>query len=461
MRHGCTLAFALLATAGVAQERLPVLLVSGANNHDWKWTTPEIRNTLTETGRFRVDVTEEPAKTLADAAALAKYKVIVLNYNGPRWGDAAEQGFLRAVDGGVGVTVIHAANNAFEGWVEYEKLVGLLWRAGTGHGSYHPFDVKVVNPAHPITKGLADFAMHPDELYHKLVRMHDAKFEVLMTAFSDPKAGGSGNDEPMATVATYGKGRVFHTPLGHVWENTPATHATWADPQLRLLVARGTEWAATGEVTLPPTPLNWLSAEERAQKFERLFDGRSLKGWHAYKQKEPPAKGWAVQDAALFHAAGGGGGDLVSDDSYADFDLRFQWRVAKGANSGVIWHVLETEEETYMTGPEYQVFDDETNKPDPKHGAAALYDLVPATGKQLMPIGAWNDGRIVVQGGRVQHWLNGKKVVDVPCAGPEWEAMVKASKFKNWPFGKAKDGRIALQDHGDECAYRNLRISRL
>jgi type 1 glutamine amidotransferase len=438
-----------------------VLIVSGANNHDWRWTTPELRTVLTETGRFTADVTDEPARDLADAAALKRYRALVLNYNGPRWGEPAEQGFLAAVRGGVGVVVIHAANNAFEGWTDYERLVGLCWRKGTGHGAYHPFDVNVVDPHHPVTAGMADLRAHPDELYHRLVHMHGAEFRVLLSAYDDPQTGGTGRCEPMATVATFGQGRVFHTPLGHTWTDQVPTRASWLDPQLRRLVARGTEWAASGAVTLDPTPLNFVGDEERAAGFERLFDGRSLEGWRAYRTEGPPTKGWVVRDAALVHEKAGGGGDLVSEQQYGDFDLRFQWKIGAGGNSGVIWHVLDTEQQTYMTGPEYQLFDDLASKPDPKHAAGALYDLVPNTGAPLRPAGSWNDGRIVIEKGRVQHWLNGAKVVDAPCAGPEWEAMVAGSKFKSWPFGKAAAGRIALQDHGDEVAFRNLRIRRL
>jgi type 1 glutamine amidotransferase len=443
---------------------LHALVLSGANNHDWQWTTPEIVNTLTETGRFVVDVTDEPARTLVDAVARherGELDVLVLNYNGPRWGEAAERSFLDAVRAGVGVSVIHAADNAFPGWLEYEQMVGLLWRDGTSHGAYHPFDVNVVDPYHAITEGMADLRMHPDELYHRLVPGKGAEFRVLLSAYSEPKTGGTGRYEPMATVGSFGKGRVFHTPLGHVWTGVPASHATWFDPQLRRLVARGTEWAASGAVTLSPEPLNWLTDAERAEGFVSLFDGRKIDAWRCYRGVAPEATSWHVRDGAIEHLAGGGGGDLVSQDEYADFDFRFSWRVAPNANSGVIWHVLETEQETYMTGPEYQVIDDLGAKPDAKHAAGALYDLVPATGKHVRPAGHWNDGRIVVQKGRVQHWINGLMVVDAPCRGPEWDAMVKESKFRDWPFGKADKGRIALQDHGDEVAYRNLRIRSL
>jgi hypothetical protein len=336
-----------------------------------------------------------------------------------------------------------------------------LWRDGTGHGAYHPFDVNVVDRHHPVTAGMADLRLHPDELYHRLVLGEGAEFRVLLAAFSDPKTGGTGQYEPMATVGTYGKGRVFHTPLGHVWKGVPATRATWLDPQLRRLVARGTEWAASGAVTLDPRPLNWLSDDERAEGFQLLFDGREPVAWRGYRSKTMPAKGWTVREAALVCESRGGGGDLVSNDEYGDFDFRFSFRVSTGANSGVMWHVLEDAEQTYMTGPEYQVLDDEGAKHDPKHGVGALYDLIAPTGVTVRKAGVWNDGRILVKDGRVTFWLNGAQVVDAPCQGPEWDAMVAGSKFRDWPFGKAARGRLALQDHGDEVAYRNLRVRAL
>lgn len=456
------LAMPLLAQDS-APAKIKLLIVTGANNHDWKWTAPELKRVFEECGRFTVDVTEEPAKDLADGDRLAGYAAIVLDYNGPRWGEPAESAFLHAVQGGVGVSVVHAADNSFPDWPEYCKLVGLCWVNGkTAHGSYHPFDVVVVDPAHPITQGMADMRMHPDELYHRLVPTPGAEFRVLLSAYSEPKTGGTGRYEPMATAAHYGKGRVFHTPLGHTWNNAIPTRASFYDPQLRTLLQRGTEWAATGAVTISPTPLNYLSDEERAEGFERLFDGHSMKGFKAYKQEGPPKAGWRVAEAALVHQKGGGGGDLLTEEQYGDFDFRFQWRIESGGNSGVIWHVLETEDETYMTGPEYQVLDDLGMKIDGLHAAGALYDLVPAPAdKPVKKAGEWNDGRIVIEKGRVQHWLNGKLLLEVPCKGPEWDAMIAGSKFKDWPFGKSQVGHIALQDHGDGVAYRNLRIKKL
>ena len=446
------------------QPPIQTLLVSGANNHDWRWTSPAIASALTETGRFAVTITNEPAKDLENVAQLhadGKLDLIVLDYNGPRWGEKADAAFLKAVRQGCGVTIIHAANNAFNGWTEYEQMVGLLWRKGTGHGRYHPFDVVVVDHNHPITLGMDNLVMHPDELYHRLVHAEGAKYQVLMSAFSDPKTGGTGRHEPMVTSSTFGKGHVFHTPLGHVWRNNVPSHATWYDPQLRRLVARGSEWAATGKVTLSPTPLNRLSAAEQRQGFQSLFDGKSIEHWTGFKQDAPPAKGWVVRDAAIVHEAQGGGGDLVTREQYGDFDFRFSFRISPRGNSGVMWHVTDEGKQTYFSGPEYQVIDDLGAKPGPAHAVGALYDMVPATNKVVKPAGSWNKGRIVVREGRLYHFLNGNKVVDCPCAGPKWTEMVQNSKFKNWPFGKATVGRMALQDHGDEVAFRNLRIKKL
>ncbi len=456
----------LAAATALTPQQPPIqtLLVSGANNHDWQWTSPEIARVLTETGRFKVTITNNPKTDLAGVAeqhASGDLDLIVLDYNGPRWGKSSEDAFLQAVRQGCGVTIIHAADNAFTGWKEYEQMVGLLWRRGTGHGRYHPFDVVIIDHNHPITIGMENIVMHPDELYHRLKHAPGAQYQILMSAFSEPKTGGTGRHEPMVTASMFGKGHVFHTPLGHVWKNNIPSHATWQDPQLRRLIARGSEWAASGKVTISPTPLNRLSQQERKDGFQNLFDGKSIEHWTGFKQDRPPAKGWVVRDAAIVHEAKGGGGDLVTREMYGDFDFRFSFRISERGNSGVMWHVTEEGEQTYFTGAEYQVIDDINVKPGKLHGVAALYDLVPANQPNILPAGSWNQGRIVVKQGRLHHYLNGKKVVDCPCQGSEWTDLIQNSKFKNWPFGKAKEGRMALQDHGDEVAFRNLRIKRL
>ena len=463
--------FALLAIAvlGVtpapttAADPIRVLIVSGANNHDWEWTSPSLKRMLEAGGRFEADVTYDPARTLADRARLARYAAFVLDYNGPRWGEAAEAAFMDAVRSGTGVVVIHAANNAFPGWTEYEELVGDLWRDGTGHGRFHAFDVTILEREHPITRGLFDLRAHPDELYHDLVRAPGANHRVLATAWSAEATGGTGEAEPMITVGSFGEGRVFHTPLGHVWRDNEASRASHSDPQFQTLVRRGTEWAARGDVIDAAPALNRLSEAEQAGGWKLLFDGTSTAGWRGYRAEQFPEQGWKVEDGALICLAAGGGGDIVTTAKYGDFELEFDWRVSAKANSGVIYRVDEEGSATYVSGPEYQVLDDGYfTEPSPMQSAAALYALAAAENTKPRPVGSFNRGKIVVNGWNVEHWLNGELILTCDLASEDGRARIAASKFASMPlFAKFARGHIALQDHGNEVAYRNLKLREL
>jgi type 1 glutamine amidotransferase len=463
----CLLALGLTSTpapaagAAGAEEKIPVLLVGGANNHWWEWTHESLEGILRESDKFVVTLTTEPEKTLANAEELARYRAFVLDYNGPRWGAEAEANFLRAVRGGAGVVVVHAADNAFEGWKEYEELVGLCWRVGAGHGRFHPFDVRVVDREHPITRDMPDLRAHPDELYHGLTRMHGAEPRVLASAFSSEESGGSGRDEPMVVVSEFGSGRVFHTPLGHVWRGNESDKRSHLDPQFRDLIVRGTEWAATGEVTPGRHAAGSLTAAEREAGWQSLFDGKTGAGWRSFRGEAFPAEGWEIEDGSLHKVAGAGGGDLVTTGTWADFEFRFEWRVAEGANSGVMFRVDEEHDYPWQTGAEYQILDDERHADgkEPRTSAASLYALVAGEGKRLSPVGEWNHGRILVIGNHAEHWLNGVKVVEYEIGSDDWNALVGASKFASMPdFGLRPSGHIALQDHGDDVWFRNLAI---
>ena len=249
---------------------LRALILSGRNNHDWRTTTPFIRKLLLASNRFDVRVNEEPAGMTADT--LAAYQVVVLDYNGPRWGSAAEDGLRDFVQNGNGLVVVHGASWAFNGlpvlgdhhvptkiieapWSEYRRMIGGVWSAeapATGHSLRHQFRVKFTDNEHPITKALGAGFIADDELYHHMRMQPDA--QILATAYDDPNikapwgAVGTGKDEPILWTVAYGKGRVFHTTLGH----------DVAAMQVAGFVAtllRGTEWAASASVTLPPEPL--------------------------------------------------------------------------------------------------------------------------------------------------------------------------------------------------------------
>lgn len=192
-----------------------------------------------------------------------------------------------------------------------------------------------------------------------------------------------------------------------------------------------------------------------------LFDGRSLDAWRGYRRDQVPA-GWQVVDGALTRV--GEAGDLITRDVFADFELELEWKVAAGGNSGIMYRVTEDAAETYQTGPEMQVLDD-ARHPDGSSrltAAGAVYGLYPAPEGVVKPAGEWNAVRIVVLSDAVEHWLNGVEVAAYRLGSSDWQARVAASKFRKWPgYGRAAAGHIALQDHGDRVAYRNIRIRTL
>ena len=439
---------------------LRVLIVTGENNHHWEFTSRKLVEALTASGKFRVESTDRPAQSLADAGALAGYDALVLDYNGPRWGEAAEASFLAAVEGGTGVVVVHAANNAFPGWEEYERLVGSLWREGTSHGRFHPFEVEVTDRDHPVTRGLANLPAHPDELYHGLVNVHGVPQRVLAEALSTEESGGSGRREPVVLVGQYGKGRVFHTTLGHVWRGSAFTRESFKDPRLQDLVVRGTEWAATGEVTTQRAAPNTLSALERAQGWQLLFDGETTAGWRGFKREGFPVQGWEVRGGCLV-VSGGGGGDLITTEVYGDFDLDLEFKVTEKANSGIMYRVTEDVDATWHSGPEYQVLDDALlgEFPDQKHSVGALYDIVAPELKVARLAGHWNRARISVRGWKIEHRLNGYLTAEADLRSPVGARLVGSSKFHDMPrFARAREGHIALQDHGDEVWFRSIKL---
>jgi hypothetical protein len=218
--------------------------------------------------------------------------------------------------------------------------------------------------------------------------------------------------------------------------------------------------AATLSACAAPVP-NHLSKSESAAGWQLLFDGESLEHWRGFKQDAAPS-GWVIDDAAIHRA--GEGGDLVSRETYDDFELRIDWRVGIGANSGIFFNVTEDKNYVWETGPEFQILDD-AGHPDGGSAltsAGANYALHAAAVKAANTTGGWNRTRLVVQGNRVQHFLNDRLVVDYELLSPEWERLVAASKFASMPdYGRRPAGHIALQDHGDPVWFRNIAIRRL
>ncbi|MFB6455435.1 DUF1080 domain-containing protein [Chitinophaga sp. Hz27] len=215
---------------------------------------------------------------------------------------------------------------------------------------------------------------------------------------------------------------------------------------------------------------NTLTAKEKKAGWKLLFDGKTTTGWHTY-QKDAASPAWKVEDGALVldqnaKKNGAPGGDLVTNEEYENYALSIQWKISEGGNSGIIFGVHESPEykNTYETGPEMQVLDDDKH-PDGKiikHNAGDLYDLVKSSSKAVKPVGQWNTAEIIKKDGHLTLKLNGVTTVQTTVGTPEWDALVANSKFKTWKgFGKYQKGHIALQDHGNEVAYRDIKIRAL
>jgi uncharacterized protein len=257
MRRLCGVGLAsLVLLAGFCRAEdapaVKVLIITGDHGHDWKRTTPFLKELLTKAGH-KVDVTESPSKDLT-ADNLAKYDVLLLNYrNTPKgakdrpesvWSDDNKKAFTASVKGGKGLVVYHHASAAFVGDKEFEKVIAGGWRKQGNHGKMHEFTV-TARKEHPITKGLKEFKHGRDELYQNSLILKGS--EILCTAYSDKEkdAKNTGKHEPVVWVATYGKGRVYHNSLGHDVE------AMKSSDGFAALLVRGVEWAATGKVFYP------------------------------------------------------------------------------------------------------------------------------------------------------------------------------------------------------------------
>lgn len=229
------------------------LILTGENNHDWERSAPFVADLLDERGPFSVDLTEDPDTVLEDRELVEEYDLFFVDYNGPLWSERSRQHFEAAVEAGAGVSILHAADNAFEGWEAWERMCGLMWIDEAGHGAYHEFEVSIEDENHPVTAGMDDFELW-DELYHDMPNPQDVDFDRLASAYSDPESGGTGQDEPVAITRAFGEGRIFHCILGHVWpgddpeENPGESMRTFENDGFQTLLLRGCEWAATGEV---------------------------------------------------------------------------------------------------------------------------------------------------------------------------------------------------------------------
>ena len=298
----CSLGIAI--ANGAVAAPLHVLFLTGQSDlpyHDWRISTPFLRDVLSKTGRFDVKVIED-ARGLTPAS-LAGYDVLILNYNGPRWSRQTEAAVEDFVKSGKGLVSFHgltygefygqvfnrhwnASPTGDKGWLAYPQLIGASWQPkNIGHGARHVFSVKWADRSHPVSAGLPETFVANDELYHRLDLRPEAK--ILATAFSSTESGGTGKDEPIIWTVAFGKGRTFHMTLGH-------DLSAMSQSGFQAAFTHGTEWAATGAVTpeslskLKPVRLLVVTGgHSYPTSFYTLFEGYDDIVWrHATTQKE-------------------------------------------------------------------------------------------------------------------------------------------------------------------------------
>ena len=475
MRLLLVMVVSLYASAAAAS-KLSALVIDGMNNHDWAAGTRAIQSILEGSGRFTVSVCTWPAKP-----NFSHYDVVIDNFNGghtdagTRWPREVESALETYVRGGGGLVVFHAANNAFLNWPAYNDMIGLGWRDKTfgegiaigsggavvrvpkgeglnpGHGPRHNFEVFVRDGAHPITRGLPPHWAHPSEQLTHGQHGPAQGLDILTYAFSEVSHQG----EPMDWVRQYGRGRVYTTMLGHTWKDE--LNPNLDDVSFQALLARGAEWAATGQVTLP-ADLGWRP----------LFDGKTLEGWEPRgdckwsvlpdgsllgqrTQGTAPAErqqynGWLSRQAWLYTQA-----------EYGEFDLHVEYWIPAGGNSGVSIrdrsraHGAFDEPDAARPelaafpkttpahiGYEIQIIDDDREK----YPSGSIYSLVAAKTGVQRP-GAWNSMEIESRNANIRVRLNGQVVV---------EGSGEEARSKTGPIG------LQLHDRFSTVMFRNLRI---
>lgn len=215
-------------------------------------------------------------------------------------------------------------------------------------------------------------------------------------------------------------------------------------------------------ILLPASPL--ISHQEAREGFVPLFDGKTMNGWKGWRS-DSIATGWSIQDGAMMVTPGRGThGDIITTERFGDFDLRLEWKVEKGGNSGVFYRCREYFKYAWYSGPEMQVLDNDNHADGkkPETSAGSCYAMYPPTKMVAKPAMEWNEARVVAVGDHIEHWLNGVKILEYTLNSPDWVARLEKAKFKPMTcYGQFPAGSIGLQDHGNRVWFRNIRIKRM
>jgi uncharacterized protein len=427
---------------------------------------------------------------------------------------AGKQALFDYVRGGKGFIGTHSATDTFHTDNESKKGPDRYANHGKNadpyacfiggefiiHGAQQVATNRVIDPKFPGFENVGDSFAFQEEWYS----LKDfAPDDHALTVIDAPHMKGPMYERPPypnTWARQEGKGRVWYTALGH-------REDVWTNPTFQQILVGGIKWAL-GEVPADVTPNiktaapgagtnpryvdpkpaaaapNTLTAQEKADGWRLLWDGKTGNGWRSPKSDKFPDHGWTIRDGVLtVHENGGeesaGGGDIITRERYHNFELTADFKITPGANSGIKIFVQpdispvdkKTGQKTAVgsaIGMEFQILDDERHH-DAKLGRngdrklGSLYDLIPAPADKVVnPVGEWNHARILSQGQHVEFWLNGKKTVEFERGSEAFRQAVAESKFKNIPdFGEWPDGHILLQEHGNEVSFRNVKLREL
>jgi hypothetical protein len=445
LRALCALSVtAVLASAALAAppERSSVLVLTGENETDWRWTSTWIHRVLHGSGKFDVEVTLYPAGALADGYDIERFDAFVLDYAGAPWGEPAESNLLEAVRGGKGLVVLGPAAKAFPGWAEFGDLVGIDWaEEAEPVRSPSRFAVTPTEEAHVLRTRFGEWKDHLDLLQTGARGVRSDSHRVLAVA--------DGGRMPLIVSGDVGEGRVLTTTLGHVPYGNEAGRESQTDVQFQQLLIRAVEWAATGELTgLARDEPNTLTDAQRAEGWRLLFDGTSTSGWSSYQGEGLPEDRWAVEGGALVIRPSSrpddplGTGDILAAERFDEFELQLEWRLTAGA-------------EGLESGPGVSVWAGEERSLGPdEEGVDAA-----AARRVLRPPGEWNHVRIKALQGLVQEWTNGVKVMTLYTDPADFARRLTGDNPGQDPeLSQLPLFRIGLQPGGAAVSFRNIMI---
>ena len=427
----------VVALQQVPTQRIRVLVLTGENTTDWRWSSTWTHAFLAATGRFDVEIATYPGATLADRYEASRFDVFLIDYEGQRWGDLAEANFLELVAGGKGVVAIGGSARAFPDWDGYHAVLGCTWDDAGGADPFGPVVIRG-SEQHELVEGFGAWTNHGDVLLLGMAPV--ATHTVLGVVDRTNPTTGAEEPVPVVLVGRHGEGRVVTSTLGHVSYGDARTQASQLDPQYQQFLVRACEWAATGKTSpMSRVEPNTLTEADRAAGWHLLFDGKDAEGWSEYSGGGLPEDRWSVQNGVLVAKPVAGDRELPAE-AFEEFEVELEWKVAGGKETEVL--VV------------------------PDEGVVAEGAGVDAGGRSLRilrPPGEFNQARVVATHSGVEQWLNGVRIATYRMTPAEWAYRMTGDRAKDDPELAQNRPllRVLRANEGAAVSFRNLRIRRI